>query len=353
MDRTEISELVSDWGGFEKLVSKLCESTNVTVRNNVVMIGKSGAPRQIDVVIESAQGLIRHLVLVECKYLNKAVKRETIDSFANTLKELNASKGVIFSKNGFQKGAIRQATSEGIELFQVRSLRSIRDREPLKSYTHFLWRSIRNVDFPGGHCWERDLSAYRLDMTLGGVNETAIPISNSKFQVADTLEKVIRYYSGDTVAKMALVARGKLFDGEGGVRRMWKRTAQDFFPPLHVPVEGATFVIPKIAYDLGMTLWQQHRELSRTDLLFSLAVEDCIRGSVSKATRFEDDQTTELSPLDVDRETADKSTQVVALMPEFVSEFDFNRIDEGECEDSRGAPRFVPDDAILHNPQTY
>lgn len=72
MDRN-ISNLIIDWDGFERLVSKLCETGDVTVERDVVMVGKSGAPRQIDVAIKSKQGLVEHLVIVECKYWNRPV----------------------------------------------------------------------------------------------------------------------------------------------------------------------------------------------------------------------------------------------------------------------------------------
>src|ERR687896_1947116 len=147
----DISNLITDWDGFESLVSKLCETGDFTVERDVVMVGKSGAPRQIDIAIKAKQGLVEHLVIVECKYWNRRVSRANVDSFVNSLKELNASKGIIFSVNGFQKGAIQQASSERIELFKVRSLKDselFSADEPLELYRNFLWRSIRNLQFP-------------------------------------------------------------------------------------------------------------------------------------------------------------------------------------------------------------
>jgi hypothetical protein len=43
-----IADLVTDWDGFEKLVATLHETGEVTVEHNVVLPGRSGAPRQID-----------------------------------------------------------------------------------------------------------------------------------------------------------------------------------------------------------------------------------------------------------------------------------------------------------------
>jgi hypothetical protein len=52
-----IGDLVTDWGGFEKPVAELHEAGEVTVQHNVTMTGRSGALRQIDVLIRHKQGL--------------------------------------------------------------------------------------------------------------------------------------------------------------------------------------------------------------------------------------------------------------------------------------------------------
>ena len=59
----KITELVTDWGGFEKLVATLHETGEVSVEHNAVLQGRSGAPRQIDVLIRHKQGLYEHLVV--------------------------------------------------------------------------------------------------------------------------------------------------------------------------------------------------------------------------------------------------------------------------------------------------
>jgi predicted helicase len=109
-----LHDLVSDWGGFEKLVADLCDTGDVRVDRDVNLKGKSGAPRQIDVVIRHSQGFVEHLILVECKYWKDNVERAQVDAFATTLRDLNASRGIIFSSNGFQSGAVTQARHEGI-----------------------------------------------------------------------------------------------------------------------------------------------------------------------------------------------------------------------------------------------
>lgn len=55
---------ITDWGGFEKLVADLNSTGNVTVEHNVRLVGRSGAPRQIDVVVRHREGLYEHQTVV-------------------------------------------------------------------------------------------------------------------------------------------------------------------------------------------------------------------------------------------------------------------------------------------------
>jgi Restriction endonuclease len=121
MPAKTLADLVKDWGGFEKLVADLSQTGEVTVEHNVSLTGRSGAARQIDVLIRHKQGLIEHLVIVECKYWNSSVERLHVDALATTVREVGASRGVIISTAAaFQRGAIEQARHDAIELFRVR-----------------------------------------------------------------------------------------------------------------------------------------------------------------------------------------------------------------------------------------
>lgn len=63
-----IEDLISDWGGFEKLIAELHQTGEVSVQHDVTLPGRSGAPRQIDVLVRHKQGLYEHQIVVECKY---------------------------------------------------------------------------------------------------------------------------------------------------------------------------------------------------------------------------------------------------------------------------------------------
>lgn len=76
--------LVEDWGGLKKLVAELRETGEVTVEHDVVLQGRSDAPRQIDFLVRDKQGLYEHLIVVECKYWNSPVERLHVDALATT-----------------------------------------------------------------------------------------------------------------------------------------------------------------------------------------------------------------------------------------------------------------------------
>lgn len=111
-----LEDMVQDWGGFERLVAELHDTGTVTVEHDVILTGRSGAPRQIDVLVRHREGFYEHLIVVECKYRNSPVERIHVDALTTTVREVGASRGVIFSTRGFQSGAITQAAHDNIAL---------------------------------------------------------------------------------------------------------------------------------------------------------------------------------------------------------------------------------------------
>jgi Restriction endonuclease len=147
-----ISELVQNWGGFEQLVAELHETGEVSIERNVTLKGRSGASRQIDVLIRHKQGLYEHLVVAECKYWNSPVERSDVDVVIMTVREIGASCGVIFSTKGFQSGAVLQAKHDGIELYRVRDLTTEERGLPGRIVDMFLQviqPSIGNISIEG------------------------------------------------------------------------------------------------------------------------------------------------------------------------------------------------------------
>jgi restriction system protein len=74
---------------------------------------------RIDVTVRFTQLGADFLVLVECKNHVRPVEREDVQVLADRLRAVGAQKGILFSANGFQRGAIQYARSHGIALVRI------------------------------------------------------------------------------------------------------------------------------------------------------------------------------------------------------------------------------------------
>ena len=93
-----------DWQDFEKFIRDIYElDPDMVVKHNVTLEGKSGAKRQIDVLLTHKSKLHTYVTVVECKRWKEKVDRGIIDILYATIEDINASKGVIFMSKGAQK----------------------------------------------------------------------------------------------------------------------------------------------------------------------------------------------------------------------------------------------------------
>lgn len=269
MENLSIDNFVEDWGGFERLIADLHKTGDVTVERNVVLRGRSGAERQIDVLIRHKQGLYEHLVVVECKFWKRNVERLHVDALANTVREVGASRGVIFSSMGFQSGAITQAEHDGIDLFTV--------REP----TDTEWGA------PGRHV---NLYLHVISLAPGPVNMEDVytfaycaPSSNSISLVLNPNDKVaqtataIETESGREKTLEAMIARcareatakaysAKLSSFNGSLQcQVLGRLTVNVVPTKDVKVfaNGGCIFIRKMSFDLGLRVDQSHVSVDR------------------------------------------------------------------------------------------
>jgi restriction system protein len=86
---------------------------------------------RIDVSLRFTQLEVDLLVLVECKNRVRPVEREDVQVLADGLRATGAQKGILFSTNGFQRGAIHYARSHGIALVSVIEGKFTTERERL------------------------------------------------------------------------------------------------------------------------------------------------------------------------------------------------------------------------------
>ena len=299
---SSISDLVKDWGGFEKFIAKLHETGDVTVEHNVTLTGRSGAPRQIDVLVRHKQGLYEHLVVVECKYWKSTVKRQQVDALSKTVEEIGASRGVIFSTKGFQSGAIMQAPHDNIDLFKVRDLTAEEWGSPGKTFDMFLQVNsiaIGNISFHNTFS-HRPLkqSNCHLDLHLGDAKTSTLIIGEGKLD--KTLEEMIERVAVESAHKSYTstpVRFGNDFEGE-----MCYRVNVDVHPttPIRIEINSDTIFIPRITFDIGVKISQTRILVDRTsNLKFALAIEDCVRRTVTAASRHISNNTTKLTAIQV------------------------------------------------------
>jgi Restriction endonuclease len=301
-----LNNLISDWGGFEKLVAKLHETGSVAVQHNVVLVGKSGAPRQIDVLVRHKEGLYEHLIIVECKYWKEHVSRLHVDALIAAVNDLNASRGVIFSINGFQEGAVTAAKHAAIDLFQVRELTDVEWGLPgrvVDFYLQVIQGSFGNPVFNDAKSFAQAGTVPKTTISLdlkfdekGSVSSTRLLLPDGKPAV-NPLEKYILEAVQEGLRRInaPFVPLNK---GEDGTT--YFVAAMNITPdkPFAIPQDNMLTVIPKISFDLGIKVSQSRMRHDRAEkYLFALAVENCVNGSVSSAAREKNNENTELNLL--------------------------------------------------------
>lgn len=113
-----------DWKGFELFVADMYrDSEDVMVSHNVTEIGKSGAKRQIDVLVLHRTRLHQYKTIIECKKWKNKVDRPVIDVLAAAIDDLSASKGVVFTTVGYEEGALQYAKNKNIDIFLIRDVK--------------------------------------------------------------------------------------------------------------------------------------------------------------------------------------------------------------------------------------
>lgn len=105
-----VKEFITEKGGKE--------IQSFVANHNVVLKGDDGK-YQIDVLAEFEVVGGRFTVLIECKYQTSPVKRDVVQVLDSRLHSLGAHKGMVFSRSGFQSGAIEFAKKHGIALVHV------------------------------------------------------------------------------------------------------------------------------------------------------------------------------------------------------------------------------------------
>jgi hypothetical protein len=110
-----------DWKKFEDLAASIQRdlSPDAKVTPNAKLIGKSGAPRQIDILVEQETGQFKLRIVMDCKDYKFPVDVNDVEAFLGLVEDVGANKGAMVAASGFTETAKVRAVRAGLDLFRL------------------------------------------------------------------------------------------------------------------------------------------------------------------------------------------------------------------------------------------
>ncbi len=112
-----------DGAQFEHIVAQLLREAGQDLPDFRLdqheMVSAHDGQYRIDVTLRFSQLGVQFVVRVECKDHVRSVERDDVQVLADKTRAAGAHKGILFSTNGFQRGAIDYARSHGIALVRL------------------------------------------------------------------------------------------------------------------------------------------------------------------------------------------------------------------------------------------
>jgi len=290
----ELQSVVKDWGGFEEFIRDLHATGDVSAERGVTLVGASGASREIDVLLRHNEGPDQSLTLIECKCWTRKVKRADIDVLHSSMLDLNASKGVVFTRIGYQSGAKIYAKSKGIELFVVRDLSDKEWGLPGKVidfYLHVISKTIVKVDVKNTKVAyqvgteQKEQTALLLVFGCKSKKHLIVSFHKDKHRTLEDYLEAACDHAIDEFQKKAFIING----GEECTRYFLVDVNMQF-PDSELQVVNGTTVlyVPRIELAVGIKVSQSRFVLDRSEkYLFVLAIEDCVNNQVYAACKRE------------------------------------------------------------------
>lgn len=102
---------------LEDRVAAHLDAHGYRVRRNVVVVGRSGARHEVDVLAEKVDSLTTYRVAVECKAWRVPVGQDVVSKLAWVMSDLGLHKGIVVSLAGAERGAAQAAAGLGIEIW--------------------------------------------------------------------------------------------------------------------------------------------------------------------------------------------------------------------------------------------
>ena len=255
-------------------------------------------------LIRHKQDLYEHLVVAECKYWNSAVERLHVDALVTTVREVGAARGVIFSTEGFQSGAVTQAKAENIDLYVVRDLADDEWGLPgqvVDIFLQILQPGIGNFTFGNvtkiGNPFKKDPVEIKMECGLDGLISLTPTLKRDGSPGGEPLEKYIMDGVKQTF-DLSLTKFHLINGGEECIRYIG--CPVNLLPdvPFRLPVNGEIIVLPKVSFDMGIKVTQSRITVDRAkNFRFALALVNYVTGNVSSASQHLDMTNTILTPI--------------------------------------------------------
>ncbi|GAB5378814.1 MAG: hypothetical protein Alis3KO_02520 [Aliiglaciecola sp.] len=180
---------LSKWKRFEKIVAAVerAHTAGAKIEWNEKING-----RQFDVTVRFKYGNHDYLTVIECKATKRKVSVEKVDAFATKSRDVNCSKAVIVSSNGFQNGCFDVANKHGIELLTLSEVNDSTSSQINKK----LWPaySVFDIEFLD----KKGKLVFRLEDYGGSLayfcNETKIVVGNEQLTPNELIDKKLDEY---------------------------------------------------------------------------------------------------------------------------------------------------------------
>lgn len=132
------------WRAFEDLVARIQRelAPAAEVNQNELIVGMSGVPRRLDVTVRQMVGAYPMLIAFDCKRHTRKVGVGYIAAFADQVRDVGASLGVLISNTGFTKGSPSIAKVHRITL---QTLREAEEADWARLLGPETWHSILAV----------------------------------------------------------------------------------------------------------------------------------------------------------------------------------------------------------------
>jgi hypothetical protein len=120
----------TDWLTYQRFVASLYSehaSDTLTVTPNAELVGISGIPRQIDLLIDARLDEdVSRRIIIDAKRHTRKIDIKQVEAFEGMMRDCRAQRGIIVCSSGFTEGAKRRAQEQiGLRLVPLEDLEKL------------------------------------------------------------------------------------------------------------------------------------------------------------------------------------------------------------------------------------